>query len=383
MLWQPSNTSEDVLMHYAKGSRAKKHKYIAIKNGRYIYPEDKTDAYKKAQKAASEHAPHFEGKAGEYVYTYKYRTNSPGTSGNELHVPYGTRNSANEDVDYIKGVKRRGVENPSHMRSDVERSDYFAGAAAKYDSTKKRMAIAKSLARDAEESQLGQLAKKKPAYYSNPDQKKWETVAKSAGYRQKQKEELAAKKQKIKDAAQEAGKNRTEYEKNKANKETERRENAAFESAAREQEKGRNRTAQNVKLLKGSAGFSKTAAKLRQQGKIASGGKTFKNENAKSYLLKEYRQSETAQSQKYYKKADQADKIFRTAQTAANNDRRNTGSYGGMASSNSKKGKKPINKTARKNQRRAKIEFAAFKAKRITKKAVSKGKLIFSKFIKN
>jgi hypothetical protein len=27
-------------MHYAKGSHAKKHKYIAIKNGRYIYPED-------------------------------------------------------------------------------------------------------------------------------------------------------------------------------------------------------------------------------------------------------------------------------------------------------------------------------------------------------
>lgn len=369
MLWQPSNTSEDVLMHYAKGSRAKKHKYIAIKNGRYIYPEDKTDAYKKAQKAASEHAPHFEGKAGEYVYTYKYRTNSPETRNEKLMIPYGRTNSATEAEDPY--VTRRKSENPSHMRSDIERWDYFAGAAAKYDSTKKRMATAKSLARDAEELQLDR------------DQKKWETVAKSAGYRQKQKEELAAKKQKIKDAAQEAGKNRTEYEKNKANKETERRENAAFESAAREQEKGRNRTAQNVKLLKGSAGFSKTAAKLRQQGKIASGGKTFKNENAKSYLLKEYRQSETAQSQKYYKKADQADKIFRTAQTAANNDRRNTGSYGGMASSNSKKGKKPINKTARKNQRRAKIEFAAFKAKRITKKAVSKGKLIFSKFIKN
>lgn len=32
--------NEDELYHYAKGKRAKKHKYIAIKNGRYIYPED-------------------------------------------------------------------------------------------------------------------------------------------------------------------------------------------------------------------------------------------------------------------------------------------------------------------------------------------------------
>ena len=31
---------DDELMHYARGQRAQNHKYIAIKNGKYIYPED-------------------------------------------------------------------------------------------------------------------------------------------------------------------------------------------------------------------------------------------------------------------------------------------------------------------------------------------------------
>lgn len=38
-MWAPT-VSSDELYHYAKGTRAKKHKYIAIKNGRYIYPDD-------------------------------------------------------------------------------------------------------------------------------------------------------------------------------------------------------------------------------------------------------------------------------------------------------------------------------------------------------
>lgn len=31
---------KNYLIHYSKGSTSKKHKYIAIKNGKYIYPED-------------------------------------------------------------------------------------------------------------------------------------------------------------------------------------------------------------------------------------------------------------------------------------------------------------------------------------------------------
>lgn len=36
---------DDELMHYARGQRARNHKYIAIKNGRYIYPDDVSGAY--------------------------------------------------------------------------------------------------------------------------------------------------------------------------------------------------------------------------------------------------------------------------------------------------------------------------------------------------
>ena len=35
-MWKPTSNS-DFLMHYAKGQRAKNHKYITIKDGRYIY----------------------------------------------------------------------------------------------------------------------------------------------------------------------------------------------------------------------------------------------------------------------------------------------------------------------------------------------------------
>ena len=38
-MWKPTTSSQE-LMHSAKGTSWGKHKYIAIKNGRYIYPED-------------------------------------------------------------------------------------------------------------------------------------------------------------------------------------------------------------------------------------------------------------------------------------------------------------------------------------------------------
>lgn len=291
MYWKPSTTSEDVIMHSAKGSHWGKHKYIAIKNGRYIYPGDKTDAYKKAQKAASEHAPHFEGKAGEGEYTYKYRTNSPGSSHNKLSVPYGTKNSKFEAED--PNVKRRLSENPTHMRSDVERWDYFAGAAAKKDSTKKRMTTAKSLARDAEESLLGELAKKKPAYYSNPDQKKWETVAKSAGYRQKQKEALAKKnaeateKQKKNAAINEANLDaaRIKYRKKKQAKyESDRQKKIGTNLALSGYTKEEGRKTAEYKKSMGIKPVNKTARKNQFKNKLAT--VTFKSKYKAKKLIK-------------------------------------------------------------------------------------------------
>ncbi len=39
MRWRPSTTSNDVIMHSAKGSHWKNHKYIKVVGGKYIYPE--------------------------------------------------------------------------------------------------------------------------------------------------------------------------------------------------------------------------------------------------------------------------------------------------------------------------------------------------------
>lgn len=43
---------DDELMHYAKGQRARNHKYVAIRNGRYIYPDDVSGAYQGITEAA-------------------------------------------------------------------------------------------------------------------------------------------------------------------------------------------------------------------------------------------------------------------------------------------------------------------------------------------
>ena len=43
---------DDELMHYAKGQRARNHKYVAIRNGRYIYPDDVSGAYQGITNAA-------------------------------------------------------------------------------------------------------------------------------------------------------------------------------------------------------------------------------------------------------------------------------------------------------------------------------------------
>ena len=43
---------DDELMHYARGQRARNHKYIAIKNGRYIYPADVGGAYQNITETA-------------------------------------------------------------------------------------------------------------------------------------------------------------------------------------------------------------------------------------------------------------------------------------------------------------------------------------------
>ena len=155
--------------------------------------------------------------------------------------------------------------------------------------------------------------------------KKWETAEKSAKTRQKQKEEYASKKKQMKDSSQSAGHKRTDYERAK-------QENKHLTSS-----KNYGDRLEGARRIAISKGEYSTARKLDKKVKTAdsiySKGK-----------MKEY-------------------------DRAHGNDKR--------------KGKKVTNPTAKKNQRRAKIESAKFKAKRVTKKAVSKGKSLFNKYFKS
>ncbi|MBP5594393.1 MAG: hypothetical protein J6Y02_03350 [Pseudobutyrivibrio sp.] len=333
-MWKPT-TSSDALYHSAKGTHWGKHKYIAIKNGRYIYPDtatgdskavsrrlqagnkpdggpnDKTDAYKKSQKAASEHAPKFED-----VKEKRF----DGSTADAYKYVYRDSNDGKKSVSMFRSNPGRVL---SNMRGDIEKEDYFAAAASKNSARNRAEAARKH---KEEKQSFSKMLDDDPKRKGEVlrEAKKWETAEKSAKTRQKQKEEYASKKKQMKDASQSAGHKRTNYEKAKADN----------------------------KYLTRSQNYGD---RLEGQRRIA---------NAKG----EY---ETAR--KLDKKVKIADSVYIQGANAE---------YSKNHSGAKRKGKKVTNKTARKNQRRAKIESAAFKAKRISKKAVSKGKSLFSKYIK-
>lgn len=156
--------------------------------------------------------------------------------------------------------------------------------------------------------------------------------------------------QKATKAAQEAGKKRTEYEKKKRSDKA----NAAVEAANK-------------------AGYRRT--KYEQSSK----------DNA--YLLKSTNYGDRLEGRRRvanavgdYEKARKldkqvvtADRVYSDASRAANTDRRRGTGAGGMARYNPTN-KPPKNKTARKNQRRAKIEYAKYKVRSTSRKALKSGK---------
>lgn len=70
---------DDELMHYAKGQRARNHKYVAIRNGRYIYPDDVSGAYQGITEAARRGINTVEGyknRAGEGLNSFLNSANN-------------------------------------------------------------------------------------------------------------------------------------------------------------------------------------------------------------------------------------------------------------------------------------------------------------------
>ena len=350
-MWKPSPTPDDVIMHSAKGSTWSKHKYISKKNGKYIYPtdkktgdskavtrrlqaknlagtgEDKTDAYKRSQQKASEHAPHFE----DVQENFKY-----GGSGNkQLGYKYTYRDSddGKRSVTYAAG--KDNVSNgmrDTHMRSEIEKEDYFAAAASK-NSTKNREEVARkkkeerqSLSRmyDDTERRKGEIKR---------EAKKWETAEKSAQIRQKQKEKFKSKQTNEANLDRARAKAKSKKIEDVRNASSEIRRKQKYNKAMNEAKKEKTTVMREWKRRNAELDYGKGMSNMdraRQHEKKSDRAMTTYNEG----LMRGY------DNNKYEKR----------------------------------KGKKVTNPTAKKNQRKAALEKAKYKAKSTLNKVLKKKK---------
>lgn len=198
MLWKPSTTSDDFLMHYAKGSHAKKHKYIAIKNGRYIYPDDKTNAYKEAQKKAVAHEPnrsyHQLFESGQNKYKKGEGDENPNLyvspSDNSLW-PFNENTSKTklrQELQKYDPMQASASKNPTKYRVTAAKHEQF-------------MALSNARAKRNHEKTFGKFTE--GAKYTSAERRKdaeqyqrWHTAQKSAENRLKQKQKIRDKAEK-------------------------------------------------------------------------------------------------------------------------------------------------------------------------------------------
>ncbi len=143
-MWKPTVTSDDVLMHSAKGTRWANHKYTDIVNGRYIYPEStksSAPAYNQginSRKGKAANQPKKKGKLSRSQYHQH-----GGTSGT---VP--KRGSSGEFE--VKSSAR----NKGRLEYEKEKKQLAADAAARAEKNKMRYENAKiNAARAAGEKQ--------------------------------------------------------------------------------------------------------------------------------------------------------------------------------------------------------------------------------------
>ena len=278
-MWKPTIGS-DALYHSAKGTHWGKHKYIAIKNGRYIYPTKQGSKINSHDGGGGTFGNDHEGKGGKI----------PDYDGRGIATNDGWREKVGQKD--LTDAQRTAVE---------AQKKGFKRTINEQDKNNERLGFSRL---GKENDKVRQLALKN---YAEADLKK-------------KKDARAAK-----DAYQTAGYKRTNYEKAKADN----------------------------KYLTRSKNYGD---RLEGQRRIA---------NAKG---------EYEKASKLDKQVSLADRVYSKGEMKE---------YDRAHGRDKRKGKKVTNPTAKKNQRRAKIESAAFKAKRVTKKAVSKGKSLFSKYFKS
>lgn len=103
-MWKPT-PSGDALMHYAKGQRAKNHKYITIKNGRYVYADSN-----------NKHGGSTSKTAGSSNWQDEIYSKKP-----ERKIPDGKKKRTKEQQDTINRINAAGKKRTKYEQNKALR----------------------------------------------------------------------------------------------------------------------------------------------------------------------------------------------------------------------------------------------------------------------
>ena len=119
----PENDYRNYLEHSSKGQRWKKHKYLAIINGRYIYPDTSSDVEEtvgdRFNKALAQDLKN------SYYKQLEARTNNKSTG---VSIKYGNANMS-KIAQRIKGFKSGGRTTGRHSKRS---GSYYGGSGRKF-----------------------------------------------------------------------------------------------------------------------------------------------------------------------------------------------------------------------------------------------------------
>lgn len=365
-MWKPSPTPNDVIMHSAKGSTWKKHKYIAIKNGKYIYPGDNKPSNAAKQRAKmkeqSQNMKYDElGEAsdaylkdnGQYGENFKKaevnakRHKMPTGASDSARTNYVNQKRTVEKIGHSPAAMLRGVKTENYLKVLKKKADQSSAAAygfgEKQGAANKRMTDGgdKEAARKAS---LHRQAQNKADYKADKAIEKAQRKAQQRNMKTSTKGINGTYSYKNDDQSIWGG---TKGSNNGYTSADNARKRASHFSNAASNEK---HYADNYRNYQnGSRGEANKVRKKAKAYSTASKSASIRAKQWDEYTAKQYKQA-----------------IGRY-----NNRQAAEGDYKENLKSTSKKVKNP---TAKKNQRKAALEKAKYKAKRTLNKIIGKSK---------
>lgn len=277
-MWKPSTTPNDVLMHSAKGSTWKKHKYLKKIGNTYIYAKASKKASKKSNKALKD------------AYSY----------GKWAILDKRNANNVGKDGETRSGEPGGSIGTNAKFWNDLAEVDSKAGA-AKYENAVMYKNASDSYKRLAKEN-LASIPKELASDVKNLKDKiigedkrraKKELISKNVANEQAkgqnrtkyEKDRLNAKNVANEQAK---GRNRTEYETEKAAK----RKATSAKNVASEQAKGRSRTAYEKEkdLQKRTKSFGERTNKIKS-GNLYNSKSTDTGTGGKKNAVKKFNSS--------------------------------------------------------------------------------------------